>query len=177
MLFALSSAVGGLAAGIILGTLGSALPAQMRIALGFVFALAATALALTELTGHRVAIAQCSRETPQRWVHAGASRWAVLNGLALGCGATSRLGFWSWYAIPASSILLGDLWLGAVVFGAYGLSRGLGAWILLIWSSLSPTTKFDDIARLLLQRYPAARQVMAWHLLLLGGVTFSVLLS
>jgi hypothetical protein len=100
-------------------------------------------------------------------VHKGPLRWATQNGLALGFGATSRIGFWLWYAIPLGAFLVGDPRLGAVVYGTYGLIRGLGAvFILLLMLRLKV-----DISDWLIRRYGAARVLAAGQLVLLGVST------
>jgi hypothetical protein len=62
--------------------------------------------------------------------------WGAKNGLTLGCGAFSRVGFWLWYAVPAGALLTATPVLGALLYGTYGLVRGLGPWGLVYASRL-----------------------------------------
>ena len=167
VVYSLSSAVAGLLAGAVLGVLGGLLPIGFRLAAGSILAVAAIAVSGLELLGRRIQPPQFDCETPQRWVHKGPLRWATQNGLALGFGATSRIGFWLWYVIPLGAFLLGESWLGAVVYGTYGLIRGLGAvFILLLMLGLKV-----DISDWLIRRYGAARVLAAGQLVLLGVST------
>lgn len=167
VVYSLSSALAGLAAGAVLGTWGSLLPLGSRLAAGSVLAVLAIAVSGLEILGRRIQPPQFDCETPQRWVHKGPLRWATQNGLALGFGATSRIGFWLWYSIPLGAFLVGDPRLGAVVYGTYGLVRGLGAvFILLVMLGLRL-----DISDWLISRYGAARTLAAGQLVFLGVST------
>ena len=167
VVYSLSSALAGLLAGAILGALGSFLPLGFRLAAGSILAVAAIAVSGLEFVGRRIQPPQFDCETPQRWVHKGPMRWATQNGLALGFGGTSRIGFWLWYTIPLGAFLVGDPRLGAVVYGTYGLLRGLGAvFILLVMLVL----KFD-VSDWLIGRYGAARALTTGQLIFLGVST------
>ncbi len=164
IVYALSSACAGLLTGAFLGIVGSLLPLDFRLAVGSVLAAAAAVVASLELFGRRVQLPQFDCETPQRWVHKGPLRWATRNGLTLGFGATSRIGFWLWYVIPLGALLIGGPVLGAVVYGTYGLLRALGA-VFILLGTLS--LKFD-VSDWLMKRYGAARALAAGQLLFLG---------
>ena len=162
--YSLSSALAGLIVGAVLGAAGSFLPLSLRLAAGSLIAVAAIAVSTLESLGRRIQPPQFDCETPQRWVHRGPLRWAAQNGLALGFGATSRIGFWLWYVIPLGAFLLGDPRLGALVYGTYGLVRGLGAiFILLVMLGLKL-----DISDWLITRYGTARALAAGQLIFLG---------
>lgn len=173
LLFAAAATVGGMASGAVLGLLGSDIPEYARKGFGVVLATVAVIVGAAELLGRPASMPQCSRETPQRWVHGGPMRWAAVNGLVLGNGAATRIGFWSWYLIPAACFLLGDAVLGALIYGCYGISRGTGAWALLAWNRLRRGTRFDDLAVVLLRRYPLARRLASLQLLALGALTLA----
>lgn len=66
---------------------------------------------------------QLDRETSQRWLRAGPVSWAIKNGLALGLGATSRLGYWLWYLVPVGAFVSGTVVSASVIYGLYGVSR------------------------------------------------------
>ena len=162
--YSLSSALAGLVAGAVLGAVGSLLPLDFRLAAGSILAVAAIALGGLESLGRRIQPLQFDCETPQRWVRKGPLRWATRNGLTLGFGATSRIGFWLWYAVPLGAFLVGDAGFGAVIYGTYGLVRGLAAvFILLLMLRLK-----TDVSDWLIRRYGTARILAAGQLTLLG---------
>lgn len=145
--------------------IGSLLSQDFRAAMASLLAVGAIIMGGLELGGCRIRILQCDRETPQRWVHKGALRWAAQNGLALGCGATSRLGFWLWYSVPAGALLVGRPELGAAIYGTYGLIRGMAVWIIILTMTHSPKIDFADW---LITRNPIAHRLAAAELMLLG---------
>ncbi len=154
----------GLVTGAVLGALGSLLPLDFRLAAGSILAVVAIAVGGLEFFGRRVRLPQFDCETPQRWVHRGPLRWATQNGLTLGFGATSRIGFWLWYVVPLGAFLLGDPRLGAIVYGTYGLVRALGA-VLIFLGIL----RFKvDVSDWLIERYGAARLLAAGQLIFVG---------
>lgn len=167
MAYSFSSALAGLATGAGLGAAGGFLPADARLAVGSVLAVAGVAVGGLELFGRRVQLPQMDCETPQRWVDRGPLRWATWNGLALGFGATSRIGFWLWYAIPLGSFLAGDALLGAAVYGTYGLVRALGAVFILLGMLRLKT----DLSDTLIEHYTTARVLASSQLVLLGVAT------
>jgi hypothetical protein len=123
----------GAAAGAFTASAGSLLTTEARSALGALFALAATAIGLAELTGHRVSLVQIDRETPFSWLLAGPVKWAARNGVTLGFGAFTRLGFWLWFVIPVGAIVSGSPLIGSLGWGAYAFVRTASAgWLLLL---------------------------------------------
>jgi hypothetical protein len=165
--YALASTVAGLVAGAVLGTVGSLLPLDIRLAVGSILAIAAIAIGSIELYGRRTQPLQFDCETPQRWVNRGALRWATRNGLTLGFGATSRLGFWLWYVIPLGAFIIGNPGAGAAIYGTYSLVRASGAPVILLCSARLDT----DISDRLIARYGAARVLAAGQLVFLGVAT------
>jgi hypothetical protein len=108
---------------------------------------------------------QCERETPKRWVEEGPRRWAIKNGIALGCGAASRLGYWLWYVVPLGALLGGPLF-GSLIYGAYGLTRSAGIWLLL----LTPAAADPEwVVTEVLGRAGAARSVAGAVLVFVGA--------
>lgn len=95
-----------------------------RAALTVLLLAALIAAAVLELRGRRLLLPQLDRETDQSWLHLGAISWAVLNGLTLGTGFLSRIGFLAWYLLPIICFSIGQPEVGALVLGAYGLTRG-----------------------------------------------------
>jgi hypothetical protein len=167
VVYSLSSALAGLATGAVLGAAGRLLPLDLRLAAGSILAIAAVAVGGLEFFGRRVQPLQFDCETPQRWVHRGPIAWAIQNGLTLGFGATSRIGFWLWYAIPLGAFLVGDPLFGAVTYGTYGLLRALGAVIILLVMLRSKV----DISDWLIENYATARILTTGQLTLLGVAT------
>ena len=165
--YALASAVAGLVTGAALGTVGWLLPLDTRIAVGSILATGAVVIGGLELFGRRMQPFQFDCETSQRWVDRGALRWATWHGLTLGFGATSRIGFWLWYAIPLGAFLVGDPGAGAAIYGTYALVRALGAPVIL----LGMTQLETDVSDRLIERYGAARVLAAGQLVFLGVAT------
>ena len=161
------SAFAGLVAGAVLGAVGGFLPLEVRLAIGSLVALAAIAVGGFGLLGYRIPLPQRDRETPQRWVYKGPLPWAMKNGLALGFGATSRIGFSLWYAVPVGALLLGSPALGAAAYGAYGLVRGLAAPAILLVSMRSKS----DVSHWLVGNNKSAQVLTAGQLLFLGLAT------
>jgi hypothetical protein len=85
----------------------------------------------------------------------------------LGFGATSRIGFWLWYAIPLGAFLVGDPVAGAAIYGTYGLVRALGAPVILLGTARLDT----DISDRLIKGYAVARVLAASQLVFLGIAT------
>lgn len=122
-IYMLAGAVSGVMAGVALGAAGHAIDAEARVVIALVVACVATAGGLIEIAGGKVPLLQCNRETPRRWVARGPAYWAVRNGLSLGCGATTRIGFAIWYLVPAAAFLSASPLVGAMLFGVYGATR------------------------------------------------------
>ena len=173
IVYAVSSALAGLIAGTILGAVGGLLPTEFRFAVGGILALLAVAAGSIELLGPRIPLPQFDCETPQRWVDRGALRWAMGNGLALGFGATSRIGFLLWYAVPAGALLSGSPELGAVAYGTYGLVRGSAASLMLL-GLVRLRASFKEWADWLIDHDEPARVLAAGQLILLGVVVAMV---
>jgi hypothetical protein len=165
--YALALAVAGLVAGATLGIVGGLLPLDIRLAVGSILAIAAIAVGGLELFGHRMQPLQFDRETPQRWVNMGALQWATRNGLTLGLGATSRIGFWLWYVIPVGAFLIGDPVASGIIYGTYGLVRALGAVVIPLGMMRLKT----DISDRLVEGYGVARVLTAGQLVFLGVAT------
>jgi hypothetical protein len=127
-----AATVGGAAAGAALGLLGGMLAAPARAAAAVALAALAVLVVLLRMAGVRVPVLQRDRETPQRWMHAGPLGWATRNGLALGIGATSRIGFWLWYVVPVTALLSASPRSGAALYGLYSALRTGGVWVLLL---------------------------------------------
>ena len=106
-------------------------------------------------------------ETPQSWINIGALRWASINGLVLGFGATSRLGFWLWYAVPLGAFLFGRADLSAAIYGTYGAARGLVVWLFMYGV---PKGSWKHHATWLLSQRNSAQHIADVVLVVLGTV-------
>ncbi len=155
LVYSLAAALAGGVAGALLGMAGGHLSTRLRLAGAGLLAIPAIALGGWDLARAHLRPLQCDRETPQRWMCAGALRWACRNGATLGLGATTRLGFWLWYVIPLGALLAGRPALGIAIYGGYGLVRGGAVWALLWWSLRNGDTA--PIRRSLLERAAVAR--------------------
>jgi hypothetical protein len=85
-------------------------------------------------------------ETPTQWLERPGAWPAVLNGLALGAGAVTRLGFWLAWLLPVLAFAVGGL-RGLALGAVYGATR-LGASAVLAWA---------PPGRLTLDRHAATR--------------------
>lgn len=110
---------------------------------------------------------QCDRETPQAWIHSGPIKWAVYNGVVLGNGATSRIGFWLWYLVPGAALLAGSPLRGAIVYGAYGLARGLWPGLITV---VANARSGWDYSLALITMGPLARTATSAYTFVLGLV-------
>ncbi len=171
IVYSLSSALAGLVAGAILGAIGSLLSLESRLAAASLLGVLAILVGVLELNGRRIQLLQCNRETSPQWLDPGPLRWAIKNGLALGFGATSRIGFWLWYAVPAGAFFAGAPELGAIVYGTYGLVRGMGVWGIL----LGHYTASFDVSDWLFEHMKTARVLAAGQLVFLGVVVAIVM--
>lgn len=97
-------------------------------------------------------------------MHKGPLRWATRNGLALGFGATSRIGFLLWYVVPLGALLSGSPAFGAAIYGTYGLVRGVAAPLIL----LSMIWQRADFSGWFVQQNKLMQLVAAGQLVLLG---------
>lgn len=166
VVFTLASLAGGLLAGAALGALGESLPLAWRSAAIFALGPMAIGVAAAEIAGYRFGPPQRDRETPKGWLHHGPTLWALLNGLSLGVAATSRLGFWLWYAVPLGAFLSGDPAIGAALFGGYSLVRALG--VLGIMVARTSSVSRLDVGFVIVRGIPKARAVTDFQLLTLG---------
>lgn len=119
-------------------------------------------VALINLVYRLVPLLQIDRETPRDWVEEHAVYWAMKNGFFLGIGFTSRVGFWLWYIVPLSTLLIGDIRLGGMIYGVYGASRGSAVWLILLKiSRANEVTWLTDY-------YQSAQHMSNWLLLTVG---------
>jgi hypothetical protein len=122
-------AAGVVAAGLcgtILGAAGWALAGDLRA----LVVLAAIAAVLMGALRSPVPW-QRNVETPRAWLELRNWQTAARNGVALGTGYSTRIGFWLWYLVPIGAFAVGSPVGGALIYSAYaaarlGTSVGLG---------------------------------------------------
>lgn len=152
---ALGGLVGGMAAGAILGLTAQLTPTETR-------AVIAIAAALCIVSGTIVRTNrpwQFERETSQALLGRGPLMWSFANGALLGFGGTSRLGFWTWYLIPLATWIAGSPIIGAVIWGAYGVTRmGVSGAIALTFTEGTQGVGVLNLA--LLARWPSNARIM-----------------
>jgi hypothetical protein len=167
-----ASVVAGVVSGGVLGFAGSHVEARYRFAFATAAGAAAWILAALQIGRRDVRPLQCDRETPQRWLHAGPYRWALRNGISLGCGATRRVGFWLWYAVPLGALLSGSTRGGAILYGAFSITRSLAAPAILVVATRRTSWDYSDW---LPERFSLAQRVSTTHMALCAStvlVTF-----
>ncbi|MBS1862836.1 MAG: hypothetical protein JSS68_14115 [Actinobacteria bacterium] len=123
MLFTLSGTISGLLVGGALAALGAILDPTTRAAIGVVLLGILVGGATCELYVRSIRIPQLDRETGQMKLNLGSVGWPIVNGLAIGAGFISRISFMLWYLIPVLCLVVGKVWVGALIFGMYGFSR------------------------------------------------------
>lgn len=168
MIYALSGATAGAVAGAAVGFLGSLLAGGALAVIGTLLGAGAAALGIAGLLGFSRPPIQRDRETPKEWVERGPIVWPILNGAALGFGATTRLGFWLWYAVPIGCFLIASPIAGVAIWGIYGFTRTASASGLWLLAVVRPSS---DTVALLLQRKHATAVTSAL-LSVVGMATF-----
>jgi hypothetical protein len=164
-LYVLASTCAGATTGAVLGAVGSLIPPTTRISIATGLALIAVIAGAGGVLGRFTRPLQCDRETPRAWVELGPASWAVRNGLALGFGATTRIGFILWYVVGVGAVLTGNWVTGALVYGAYGLTRGAGAWATILATRRFPS---DRVGLFMMTHHRTALYLTSIHLLMLS---------
>lgn len=169
--FSLSTTITGVLVGVALGLVGKCIALETRIILATVAVVAGLVIGAIDLAIVHIPVVERNCETPRRWLRYGALRWAIVNGVALGLGFTSRVGYWIWYLIPVASLLFADVILGAAVYSAYALFRGMSVWIT-IWR----WRRFSDVddMRGPFPRFAMARRVMSAQLIVISLISVLV---
>lgn len=125
-ILALSAVLTGVGLGAALGWLGGVAGADVRAGVAAAFAVGGIAVSAVELArGRRLPLLQRSRETNRDWMRFGAAVSAAMNGVAMGAGFVTRIGYWLWYAVPVSAFAIGSPAAGALLFGVYALTRAI----------------------------------------------------
>jgi|SRR5579859_333965 len=132
-MFTAAATLTGGTLGAMLGATGTLLGEPTRGQVAAAFAAVGLTAGALELVGRKVPLLQFNRETaPNRT--SGALAWAARNGVALGSGVATRIGFAAWYIVPVSALLLGNTVFGATIYGIYAFARGSAPWILILSS-------------------------------------------
>ena len=149
------------------GAISDQLPATIRIAIGTV--LSAGLLIIGCMP--KVPVLQFRRETGQNMLGWGPRCWAAANGSLLGIAVVSRIGFWLWYLVPVGCFVVGSPIHGALIWGTYGLVRGITISLSAFVMRNSPE-RMTAISMALLSRQPRAVAVSRAALVILGvGMT------
>jgi hypothetical protein len=149
----LAGTTGGVLAGAVLGLLGAVIPGGERAAIGVVLALALVIVPLVRPKW----LPQSDRETEQSLLGRGPYQWALFNGLLLGLGFTTRIGYWTWYVIPVAGLISGSPLVGALIWGSYSLCRMAFITALALRMHREPSG-MGDLSRRVLALRPAARR-------------------
>lgn len=118
----------GATVGAVIGALGSTMTVEARAALGTLVALAGVIVGVLEVSGVRVPLLEQPGQTPRKWLQEGAFLGPAKNGVALGLGFFTKIGFSMWYLIPFGALLSGSPLGGSIIYGTYAFVRGLGVW-------------------------------------------------
>jgi len=149
-LFVCAGTLAAFATGAALGFLGSHVSSAIRLTFFSLVVVGLAGVGLTQLISRRAITPwQLDRETSQRWLRNGPITWSIKNGMALGFGATSRLGYWLWYLVPVGAFVSGGTTSAAVIYGLYGLSRTFPALVLYLDMRLGR----QYVSHALLERY------------------------
>lgn len=124
--FAVGGVVAGVAMGALVGALGQLLLSTSNRAVALAFGVALAPLALLEAAGWRPPLLQRDRESPGHWLRIHPRLGAGLTGGWLSLAVVTRIGFSIVYVVPLAAFLSADWRAGALIWGAYGLSRSLG---------------------------------------------------
>lgn len=127
LVLVLAGTLGGALAAAIPALVGSGIPADVRLPVAAGLALALAVLAVT-----RPRPWQFDVETPTRWLEYPGLWPPLLNGLVLGTGFLTRIGYWLGWLLPVLAFAAAGL--GGVLIGAvYGFAR-LSASVALAWA-------------------------------------------
>jgi hypothetical protein len=85
------------------------------------------------------------------------------------CGPSPRC-YWLWYVVPLGALLGGTLF-GSLIYGAYGLTRNAGIWLLLLLLLTPAAADPEWVVTEVLGRAGAARSVAGAVLVFVGAFT------
>lgn len=161
----------GIAMGVVLGTVGSMMSLRTRVAFATLVALTSVVIGILEALGVRVRLPEPHGQTPRRWLDQGSFVGPAKNGIALGFGLATKVGFSMWYLIPIGALLTGSALGGGVVYGAYAFVRGLGVWGIMLAIRIASKTRPPEEVQpgdWLTGRYRATRLSLSTALVSLG---------
>lgn len=163
--YLVSSTLAAALLGGILGWVGAQASLEVRLAVATLLGLAGALVGAVEVLGRRIKVPQCDVETPQAWVKESSWKWATKNGIALGMGAFSRIGFPLWYVIPMGSLLLASPAAGGAIYGSYGLFRAFPA-CAMYWIEYRYRFKVEPISTAVVRAHVQVRALTAAYLML-----------
>jgi hypothetical protein len=166
LLHTLGTTLSAAAFGAVLGFVGSLLGAPWGTAGLVALAVVAAVYAARELFNLPIPLPDLDRQVPEWWrTFYSKNVAAFLYGLGLGVGWLTYLSFGTYVAVMTGAFISGDPATGALICGAFGLARGIGA-------SLSLVTT-DQLAVWGQSTWP--RQTNAMALILVGAVPLMLL--
>jgi len=163
--YVLAAVLAGTLTGLVIGGLGG-LVANQRPGIATTIAIAGVVGGMLEVAG--VLPFQFNRETPFGWVLLGPYKWGLLNGATLGNAMTTRVGFWLWFGVPATALLVGSAPRGALVYGCYAMVRA-GA---VYWQARNYLRGVDFVS-VAIARYEPAR-TMSGVLVIVGALALAL---
>ena len=125
------------------------------------------------------AIAAVLVETPRAWLELRNWQTAARNGVALGTGYSTRIGFWLWYLVPIGAFAVGSPVRGALIYAAYAAARlgtSVGLGVLAIASDSARPAEFALTASTSIRRSLASIFFFSCGLVLVAA-TYAVAAS
>lgn len=132
-IFIVSASAAAFVVGGVVGAVGNTIPIDARQLAALALSIAGLVLLAVDVRW-RLPLVQSDRQTRKRWIDQGAASWAIKTGAELGVGATTRIAFPVWYAVPAVALLAGSPVAGAAVWAGYAFIRTTGS-VLMAWYS------------------------------------------
>lgn len=127
----------GLLVGAALGWAGGEVAAWTATYVAIALGVAAVIVGAAESAGLFIRIPERNCEVRQSAMGLGALTSSAYYGAVLGIGASSRIGFPLWYAVPSAAFLAGSPGAGAAIYAAYSGVRGVAPWVVIAASTLA----------------------------------------
>ena len=115
------TAAAGLSGATVMATVGLASGSFAALSRGLIVVMACASLAVARYRRDRPW--QLDTETQIAWLERENLNVALWNGLVLGAGFLSRIGFWLWWTLPVLVFAGGSAGLGIAAGAAYGVTR------------------------------------------------------
>lgn len=121
--------------GVVLGTIGSALPwERARVIAFYLIGMLSLLLAAREWGWVDFRLPERKMQTEKVWVHSfGFATASFMWGLHIGLGFATRITYGGFWALVAIAIVLGDPLYGAIIMLVYWTGRALPVWLAPKW--------------------------------------------